>query len=391
MDIDNLSKYAALKGIKLLGTGDFTHPLWLSELKFKLKEEKEGLFKYNNTYFILTTEVCNIFKYKGQIKKVHNIIFAPDFKTVEKLSKSLSNYGNLDADGRPILTLSCKDLVKLTLDISSDCLIVPAHVWTPWFSLFGANSGFDNLYDCFEEESKNIYALETGLSSDPKMNWRLSSLDKYTLISNSDSHSPAKIGREANVLNTELNYYAIINTIKDKNKDKFLFTIEFFPQEGKYHYNGHRKCNIRLSPEETKKNKYICPNCGRKVTIGVMHRIESLADRSWDIIPKDAIPFRNIIPLQEIIAQVMQKTESSALVQKNYIYYLNKLGTEFDILLDIDYDSLSKYMPEELVWGIINMREGKVEILPGYDGEYGQIKVITERKKEATLSQMSLF
>jgi len=257
MDLESLDRWARIKGIKVLGTGDFSHPEWLKSLKEKLEPAEPGLFKLkkqdNGTRFILTNEISCIYSKSNRVRKIHVLIFAPSFEAVEKINTQLSWVGNLRSDGRPILGLDAKELAKIVLDSSQDCLVIPAHAWTPWFSIFGSKSGFDSIKECFEEYSKYIYAIETGLSSDPSMNWRLSALDKITLISNSDSHSPRKIGREANVFDTDLSYGSIAEAIKTKNPQKFLYTDEFFPEEGKYHYDGHRLCNICLSPRNQKK------------------------------------------------------------------------------------------------------------------------------------------
>ena len=297
MDLENLNKWASIKGVKVLGTGDFTHPAWFKELKEKLEPAESGLFKIRKkeaqTRFILSGEISCIYSKKGRVRKIHVMLFIPSFKEAEKINTRLGKIGNLSADGRPILGLDAKELTKIVLEASSDCLIVPAHIWTPWFGLFGSKSGFDAIEECFEGYTKYIFAAETGLSSDPAMNWRVSSLDRITLISNSDSHSPQNIGREANVFNTTLDYFSIIKTIKEKNKNHFLYTIEFFPEEGKYHHDGHRACGISLAPKDSKKYNNICPCCGRSLTIGVLNRVEQLADREEGYKPENAIPFKN--------------------------------------------------------------------------------------------------
>ena len=254
MDLEHISEYAKLKGIRLMGTGDFTHHLWLEELKQKLKPNGKGLFEFSGVNFILTAEVSNIYSHDVRGRRVHNIIFAPDFSVVDKINRALAKYGNLGADGRPMLGLECPHLLDIIKEINPDCLIIPAHAWTPWYSIFGANSGFDSIEECFGEYSSDIYAIETGLSSDPAMNWRLSRLDKITLISNSDAHSPAKIGREANVFDLPLDYAEIARAIKTKDNKSLLFTLELFPEEGKYHFDGHRNCKVTFSPEESQQH-----------------------------------------------------------------------------------------------------------------------------------------
>ena len=385
MNLENLSFWAKRKGINLLGTGDFTHPIWFEELKRKLKPAGEGIYEYDATKFILTAEVCNIFAKKGKIKKIHNVIFLPSLEKVFKLNQKLERFGELGADGRPILHLEAGELVKMVRDADSTGFIVPAHIWTPHFSLFGANSGFDTLFECYGEETKNIFALETGLSSDPPMNWRLSALDSFSLISNSDAHSPGKIGREANVFKEPLNYPEIREVLKGKNKEKFLYTIEYFPQEGKYHFDGHRNCKSCLSPEEAKSNENCCPICGRKVTIGVMHRVLDLADREKDFIPAGSIPCKHLIPLEQIIASVLKKGVASKTVQNQYLQIVNQMGSEFRVLLEVPEDELKKNIPHQIAEAIIKVRQEKVNLSPGYDGEYGKIEIPLGDEQQQTL------
>lgn len=393
MDVEHLADYARLKGITLLGTGDFTHPVWLAELKTKLKNTAPGLYQYNGIYFVLTGEVSTIFSVSGELKRVHLIIFAPSFEVVEKLNVRLATYGRLTGDGRPTLSISARDLTKLVLDICPDCLVVPAHAWTPWFSVFGANSGFDSLSDCFLDQTENIYAIETGLSSDPAMNWRLSSLDRITLLSNSDAHSPTRIGREANVFDCDLDYYQIMDVIKTKDKKRFLYTIEFFPEEGKYHYDGHRNCGIRVSPKEAIKLKNICPKCGKRLTTGVLHRVEELADRpeidKSSPIPDNAIPYKNLVPLEEIIAQAFSKETSSIVVQTEYRRLVEHYGSEFAILLDLDEGAFSDgVISPKVKEALFRVRRGELTILPGYDGEYGKICIFGPEEKSTEEPQI---
>lgn len=390
MDLDHLAEWAKLKGISLLGTGDFTHYLWFQELKEKLKPSGEGLFSYRGVNFILATEVSNIYSKGGRGRRIHNIIFAPDFATVDKISDELAGFGNLSADGRPMLGLDCVSLVEIVLGANPDCFIVPSHIWTPWYSLFGASSGFDTIEECFEQYSKDIYALETGLSSDPQMNWCWSALDRFSLISNSDAHSPSRIAREANVFNCEMDYYAIADTLKKKDKKRFLYTVEFFPQEGKYHYDGHRNCNILYAPGESKKNNNLCPVCGRPLTIGVMHRVEQLGDRPAGFILKEAIPFKNLIPLDEIIAEAKGMRKAAQSVGKDYRLLVQKLGSELDILANIPREELIKSCAPRVAQGILNVRQGKVNITPGYDGVYGKIEIFGGEDKKAE-KQLSFF
>jgi len=393
MDLENLDKWAKIKGIKVLGTGDFTHPEWLKNLKEKLRPAEQGLFKLESseTRFILTSEISCIYSKQGRVRKIHILIFAPDFKTVEKINTHLGWIGNLKSDGRPILGLDAKELAKIVLDASQNCLVVPAHLYTPWFSLFGSRSGFDSIEECFEDYSKYIYAGETGLSSDPPMSWRNSKLDMIALISNSDAHSPAKLGREANVFDTELSYSAIAEAIKSKNPQKFLYTIEFFPQEGKYHYDGHRACEIRLSPKESKKYNNVCPNCGKPLTIGVLNRAEELADREEGLRPKDVIPFKSIVPLVEIIAQAIGQTPATKRVDQEYQNLIKKFGNEFNILLNTSYQDLQTSTLPEIAKGIKRVRDGKVHMEPGYDGVFGKIRIFSQVEQKTLSKQRILF
>lgn len=395
MDLENLDKWARIKGIKVLGTGDFSHPEWFKSLKEKLEPAEPGLLKLkkqdNGTRFLLTNEISCIYSKRGKVRKIHVLIFAPSFEAVEKINTQLGWVGNLRSDGRPILGLDAKELAKIVLDSSEDCLVVPAHAWTPWFSIFGSKSGFDSIEECFEEYSRYIYALETGLSSDPLMNWRLSSLDRIALISNSDSHSPRKIGREANVFDTDLNYRSIIGAIKNKNPQEFLYTIEFFPEEGKYHYDGHRLCEISLSPQESKKSGNICPSCGKPLTIGVLNRIEALADRPEGFKPPGAIPFKSLVPLGEIIADALGVLSGAKQVEKEYENLIGKFNNEFNILIDVSRGVLESVTLSEIAEGIIRAREGKVYIKPGYDGVYGKIKIFSPEEQKKLSKQDTLF
>ena len=400
MDVENMAKWASLKGVSLLGTGDFTHPFYLAELKQKLRPLGNGLFALKKEYyknasqsevhFMLTTEVSNMFQQGGGSRRIHTMIFVPSFEVVEKINNELSELGKLSSDGRPIFGFSAKELVEIITDISNECFLVPAHAWTPWFSVFGANSGFDSIEECFEEQSKHISCIETGLSSDPQMNWRLSSLDKICLISNSDAHSPNRIGREANVFDCEMDYKEIIKAIKTKDKEKFLFTIEFFPEEGKYHFDGHRNCDILFSPTESKKNKNICPVCGRKLTVGVMQRVEALADRPAGFVPENSIPCKHLVPLIEIIGEALNQGVETKAVENEYLKIVSTYGSEFRILLDLSLEELEKSTPPKILEGIKRVREENISITPGFDGVYGKIQIFEEKEKEET-KQLGLF
>jgi uncharacterized protein (TIGR00375 family) len=390
MNIKTLSEYAKLKGISLLGTGDFTHHLWLEELKSTLKDSGNGLFEYNGVNFMLTGEVSSIYSKNGKVRKIHNVIFVPSFDIADKINSVLSGYGNIAYDGRPIIGIDAKNLAEILFGISKDICLVPGHIWTPWFSLFGSKSGFDSIEECFEEYAKDIYALETGLSSDPAMNWQWSKLDRFSLISNSDSHSPQKIGREANVFDTQMSYKAILEALKKKDKKKFLSTIEFFPEEGKYHYDGHRACDVRFSPAETKKNKNICPKCKRPLTIGVMNRVSELADRPEGFVPENSIPYKRMIPLAEIISDTLGVGEASKAVSAEYRAIIPRLGTELEVLMEVSEDKLLKELPIKIAKAIVNVRNGDVKILPGFDGEYGEIEILKE-KDSVSEKQLDLF
>jgi uncharacterized protein (TIGR00375 family) len=396
MEVETLAQWAKKKGIALLGTGDFTHPTYFAELRAKLEPLGNGLLKLKKgdqeIRYILTTEVSNMYTQGGKGRRIHTLIFAPSFEVVESIRSKLGNLGKLSSDGRPIFSFAAKELVKMILDISPHCLTIPAHAWTPWFSIFGANSGFDSIEECFGEMTPYIHAIETGLSSDPEMNWRLSALDPLTLISNSDAHSPNRLGREANAFDCALDYEEITETIRKKDRRKILFTIEFFPEEGKYHYDGHRQCGVVFAPSQTKASQYLCPHCHKKLTVGVMHRVDELSDRPGGFIPKNAIPSIHLIPLEEIIAEAMGFRMGTKSVESEYERLVEKGGSEFHILLEATPDELRTYVPERVLEGILRMRQGKVSILPGHDGVYGKINLFPEKKEgEESKEQLKLF
>jgi len=374
----------------MLGTGDFTHPLWLAQLKDKLEDIDKGVYSYEGVYFMLTTEVSNIYFKAGRTRKIHNIIFAPNFKIVDEINKLLGEYGALLSDGRPILNLECEKMAKMLFAIEPDILIIPAHAWTPHFSIFGSNSGFDSPEECFGGQTPKILSLETGLSSDPAMNWRWSKLDRFCLISNSDSHSPYRIGREANVFLDKINYKDLIQILKAKDRKRFLYTIEFFPEEGKYHWDGHRACQTRLSPEEAMRMRNKCPACGKNITVGVMHRLASLADRKKGFCLESSPSFKSVVPLAEIIGEAAGMSPDSLTVEREYLRLIKNVGSEFTILLDIPEDELKKKCPPTIAKGIISMRKGSVNVVPGYDGEYGKVKVFKEGEEKRE-KQFSFF
>jgi len=401
MNPQNIFKWAQIKGVTVIATGDFTHPLWFAELREKLEPAEEGLFALKKEFqcsninevpdsckgdvrFILSAEVSSIYNKKNKVRKIHNLIYAPDFETVSKINSELTKIGNLRSDGRPILGLDAKELLKIVLDSGDDSMLIPAHAWTPHFSVFGSVSGFDSLEECFDELTPNIHAIETGLSSDPAMNWRLSTLENVTLLSNSDAHSPAKIAREANIFNTDLSYEAIKNAIIEGNNNKFLGTIEFFPEEGKYHFDGHRACKTRMLPKDTKNNNNLCPVCQKKVTVGVMHRVDLLADREEGFKPESSPTFECLIPLAEIISEAIGVGVNSKTVQREYMKLVSALGNEMKVLQESDIEKIKSVSSSKIGDGIDKVRKGNISINPGYDGEYGTIKVFgsVEKKKQ---------
>jgi uncharacterized protein (TIGR00375 family) len=387
MDVPNLCKWAKIKGIDILATGDFCHPRYLKELKENLVSNGKGLYTFKAdkserpTHFLLSNEVSCIYKKGDKTRRIHILIFAPSLQAVEKLAETLDKKGyNIKSDGRPILGIDTKELMKMILDIDKKFMIVPAHIWTPWFAMFGSKSGFDTIEQCFEDLTPQIYAVETGLSSDPEMNWRLSALDNITLISNGDSHSPEKIGREANVFEIEeFSFEEICRTLKNKDKNKFLHTIEFYPQEGKYHFDGHAKCNVSFSPQETKKLKGVCPVCKKPLVLGVDYRVDELADRPLGFKPKSSIPFKSLVPLPEVIAECFQVKSKTKKVERARAELIEKFKNEFNILLNIPFDLLKKEN-ELLAEAVKRVRLGQVHVKPGYDGVFGIVKIFNEKE-----------
>ena len=390
MDLESLAKWAKIKGISMMGTGDFTHPIWLAELKNKLQKTEDGVYIYEGVYFVLTTEVSNIYFKAGRTRKVHNMIFSPSLELAGEINSVLSEHGNLSVDGRPILSLECGKMVKSLSALDPGIFFIPGHAWTPHFSIFGSNSGFDSAEECFEDQTPKIFSIETGLSSDPAMNWRWSKLDRFCLTSNSDAHSPSKIGREANVFKEKINYRELIDILKKKDKERFLYTIEFFPEEGKYHWDGHRACKTRLSPKESMAINNICPVCGKRVTVGVMHRLEAFADRPEGFVDSRSPSFKSAVPLAEIIGDALGVSADSVKVEREYFQLIRAFGTEFRILLELGEEELMKACPKNIVRGIMNVRKGNLDIAPGYDGEYGKVRVFKEGEEFAD-KQLSFF
>jgi uncharacterized protein (TIGR00375 family) len=376
MDLACLARWAKIKGIGLLGSGDFTHPQWLNELKKGLRSDGNGLYLYQGVRFMLTTEISAIWSQDGKVRKVHMLVLAPSFRVVKRINHDLSLIGNLASDGRPILGMSAQQLAEIVWNAEETAELIPAHIWTPWFSVFGSRSGFDSLEACFGPYTPRIFAVETGLSSDPPMNWRLSELDRVTLISNSDAHSLNKLGREATVFDLDdVSYSNVIEALKTRDPKHFLGTIEFYPQEGKYHYDGHRKCGVVLSPRESIALGNICPVCGKPLTIGVMHRVEDLADRQDMRSVKDRPSYRSLVPLEEIISQALGVGVRSNSVTRQYLSLIEQFGSEFGILLDLPLSDMKDKLNPRIAEGISRVRSGEVVIAPGYDGVYGSVHI----------------
>ena len=405
---ETLYQYAKLRGVSVVGTGDFTHPAWLAEIKEKLIPDGKGLFKLKDgnipsldvklppsdsgpIRFMITVEISNIYKYGGKTRKVHNVICMPDFDSASRFANKLDRIGNIRSDGRPILGLDSRDLLEILLETSEDAVLIPAHIWTPWFSVLGSKSGFDSIEECYRDLSDHIFALETGLSSDPPMNWAVSKLDRYSLVSNSDAHSAPNIGREANLFDCEMSYEAIMNALRHGQKEGFLGTLEFFPQEGKYHYDGHRKCGICLSPEESKKYNGICPVCGKPLTLGVMYRVIKLADHKIGRKSPTALPYKSVLSLDKILSEIIGTGPTSNKVQREYRKLISSLGPELSILLDTPLESIKKDSSALLAEAIKRVRNNKVHTSPGFDGQYGSIRVFTEKELNDYSGQATLF
>ena len=387
---ENLDFWARKKGISLIGTGDFTHPVWREELKERLVSEGNGLYRLRDeyvkeesrkfpgegTHFVVSGEISSIYKKNGKTRKVHNVILLPSLEAADAMAQRLEKIGNIHSDGRPILGLDSHDLLEMMLDVCPEGILIPAHIWTPHFSVLGAKSGFDSVEECFEELTPYVHALETGLSSDPAMNWRISKLDRYQLVSNSDAHSPSKLGREANLLDIDCSYEGLYQAIQ--TGQGLEGTVEFFPEEGKYNFDGHRKCGVSLSPVEAERLGGICPVCGKKLTMGVDHRVEQLADRAEGFVKKDGKKYESLVPLPEVISTCMGYSAASKKVQGCFEQMIQTLGTEFDILRNVPSEDIKSCAGERIAEGIENVRTGKVKRIPGYDGEYGKIQLFDE-------------
>ena len=392
-DLEHLALGAAKKGITVLGTGDFTHPAWFNEIQQKLVPAEPGLFRLQPELerwveklcpgsihpcarFILQVEIATIYKKGGRARRVHHCVYAPDATTAQKIIKRLSRHGNLASDGRPMLGLDSRDLLEIVLAAGEGTFLIPAHIWTPWYAVLGSKSGFDSIEECYGDLSPHIFAVETGLSSDPAMNWRLSMLDRFRLVSNSDAHSPARIAREACIFNTDLNYFALRQALEQGRG--YEGTVEFFPEAGKYHLDGHRNCRVCLAPDQTKAAGGKCPVCGQKLTVGVLHRVLELADRPEGIKPAGAKPFRSLIPLTEVLAEILKVGPASLKVQKARDKLLQRHGSELFILEQAPPEEIQKHHSALLAEGLARLRRSQVQRQAGYDGEYGRIRLFND-------------
>ena len=408
MTPENLWRWAQLKGLGVVATGDCLHPNWLDEIEEKLEPMEPGFFQLKEKFakkparevppscrtpvrFILSTEVSSIYKKNDKVRKVHNVVIVSSLEAARKLQQRLDVIGNIKSDGRPILGLDSKDLLAIALECDPQTIFIPAHIWTPWFSVLGSKSGFNSIEECFEDLTPHIFALETGLSSDPLMNWRLKQLDKFVLVSNSDAHSASKLGREANMFDCEFSYGGIYRALSDTKDPGFLGTIEFFPEEGKYHFDGHRDCKVRLHPRETIRNKGLCPGCGKPVTVGVMARVEELADRKEGEKGARSRPYFSLIPLEEIIAESRAVGKASKKVGELYFEMVRRLGPELKILLDFPLREIQTVAGDVVAEAVRRMREGKVSIAAGYDGEYGTVKIFDGDERKDIEGQLELF
>ena len=408
LSLENLYIAAQIKGVQVVGTGDFSHPAWFAEIVTRLEPAEPGLLRFKpetaqaldasvpascrgNVRFVLATEISNIYKKDGKTRKNHNLVLAPDLEAVRKLNRKLEKIGNIESDGRPILGLDARDLLEVVLETCSDAFLIPAHIWTPWFSVLGSKSGFDSIADCFGDLTPYVFAAETGLSSDPAMNWRVSFLDGVALVSNSDAHSPANLGREANIFDTDLSFWAMRDALKGGRPGRFCGTIEFYPEEGKYHLDGHRSCGVRLEPKETIDHQGLCPKCGKPVTIGVLNRVEELADRAAGQKPDRVNPYHNLIPMTDILSEILQVGPKTHKVSRAYRVAIEALGPELGILQQMDLEQIERAGIPLLGEAIKRMREKQVEISPGFDGEYGRVKIFKAQERAQIQGQRFLF
>jgi DNA helicase II / ATP-dependent DNA helicase PcrA len=412
MTLPELDRWADDKGIQVMGTGDFTHPLWYEQMVHQLEPAEPGLYTVKqehklptikgtraNTRFLLTSEISSIYTRAGKCRRVHTLLFAPDLDSVRKINEALLARGcNIKSDGRPILGLDVQEICKIVWGINPEIAVVPAHIWTPWFALFGSKSGFNAIEECFGDFSKRIFAMETGLSSDPAMNWRLSALDRIALISNSDSHSLERIGREANIFNTELSYDGIMGALKENTGKRFVATIEYFPEEGMYHFDGHRKCRVSYDPLATRKHRGICESCGKPVTVGVLNRLDKLADRTEEEVKKEIAAFKigevygqqyhdrpafiHMVTLDSIIGEGLDCGVKTKGVKAEYDTLIRQFGSELRLLMEVSFDEIRASVKPQVAEGIRRMRAGEFKITPGYDGEYGEVHIFDVKEKK---------
>ncbi len=401
LTLENNALWCEKKGVNVLGTADFTHPAWFAELETKLEEAERGLYRLQSgahpgMRYMMTTEVAQIYKRGGKVRRIHNIIMAPSLAAVRKINAWLDERGaNRKSDGRPILGIDSEEFYKVLKDLDEHIVMIPAHAWTPWFSVFGSKSGFDSLEECFGTMTPYVYAIETGLSSDPAMNRSLSALDSVMLISNSDAHSPRNFGREANVFDVapeKFSYDEFIRILREKDRAAFVSTIEFYPEEGKYHVDGHAPCGFTSTPEETTRLHGVCPTCGRPITVGVMSRVAQLADRPALPFPSNHVPYKSIVPLQEVIAESFGVASTAGKkVQETYETLIRDVGNEFHILLDAPIDAIAAASNARIGEAVRRVRAGELQIVPGYDGVYGIVKIFAENDDVFTAKQQNLL
>lgn len=405
-DPAGLAAWARVKGIQVLGSGDFTHPGWLARLKELFVPAEPGFYRLRDenvpsplpglppdpapVRFMLSAEISCIYKRYGAVRKVHNLLYVPDLAAAERISARLAGIGNIESDGRPILGLDSRNLLEILLEAAPEGFLVPAHIWTPWFSLFGSNSGFDAVEECFGDLTPHVFALETGLSSDPEMNRMISALDRFALISNSDCHSPSRLGREANIFATGFDFFSLRDALKENHRESFRGTVEFFPEEGKYHLDGHRACAVCLEPAETRHLGGRCPVCGRPLTVGVLHRVLELADRDRPLFPEDAPEVFSMVPLSEVLGEICGVGPGSKEVARQYARLVARFGSEFAILLHASVEELAEASPL-LAEAIGRIRDGRVIRRGGYDGEYGTIRVFEEGEVARVAGMARLF
>jgi DNA helicase-2/ATP-dependent DNA helicase PcrA len=408
LTLEQLYAWGLRKGIQLIGTGDCLHPAWHAECTKKLVQQPDGLYSLRPEFarttqdlvppscggavrFLPTVEISNIYKKGDRVRKVHNVVCMPSFASVEKLITRLERIGNLKSDGRPILGLDSRDLLEIVLEADHRALLIPAHIWTPWFSALGSKSGFDSIQECYGDLTRFIYAVETGLSSDPAMNWQLTSLDPFALVSFSDAHSPSKLGRECTMFATDLTYDALFKALADPSDAGLAGTVEFFPEEGKYHVDGHRNCEVRFTPQETIRHKGLCPVCNKPLTVGVLSRVQELADRKPGIMPPRGRPYTSLVPLAEVIGEALDKGSSSNAATAAYESLLTTVGSELFILLDAEIPAISAAAGALIAEGVRRMRKGEVAIAPGYDGEFGTVRIFSDADRKRITGQTSLF